>query len=135
MEEDTESTEEVDSVTEETPDYTTVRTIEDYEVDVSENEVNTEITLGEVLDEIFFDPALPPENRNDIPRSPQFFVPTPLPTVGGIDHSFHQQFIDSPEREGSFDQHRLRDEQDLVQGELLHHHEEEEEEDHEQLLL
>ena len=132
--EDFEDPEEVDYVTEESADYSVTETIEteDYSPDVRENEVNTEITLGEVLDEIFYDPALPQENRNDIPRSPQFFVPTPLPAQGQPilgnplqdDHAFHDQFIDSPEREGSFDEHRLRDEQDLSLAEMLHHHEE-----------
>ena len=59
--EDFEAPEEVDYITEE-PEYSTVETEQttaDYELDISENEVITEVTLGEVLDEIFSDPALP----------------------------------------------------------------------------
>ena len=150
---DFEDPEEVDYITEtEEPEFSTVEysTVEyttaetedytaDYELDISENEVITEVTLGQVLDEIFSDPELPHHNRNDVPRSPQFFVPTPIPTQqpqqteetfeipSRDEHSFHEEFIESPEAEGSFEEHRLRDEQDLSLAEMLLHHGEEEE--------
>ena len=89
--------------------------------DISDNEVVTQATIAEVLDEIFSDPSLPSDQRQDVPRSPQFFLPTPAPAtespapapaltfedaeqvapgqLGGLldedEHAFHHHFLSS----------------------------------------
>ena len=92
--------------------------------DITENEVVTEVTLVEVLDEVFSDPSLPSGPRQDVPRSPQFFIPTPIPTKEKLvdvpaltfenplddEHTFHQHFLQSAEGEVSLIEHMLRDE-------------------------
>ena len=103
--------------------------------DITENEVVTEVTLVEVLDEVFSDPSLPSGPRQDVPRSPQFFIPTPIPTKEQLvdvpaltfenplddEHTFHQHFLQSAEGEVSLIEHMLRDEQDIANEEALHH--------------
>ena len=62
----------------------------------------------------------------DVPRSPQFFVPTPIPSQQlenapalrfenplQDEHAFQSHFLDSAEGEASFLAHMRRDEQDL----------------------
>ena len=106
--------------------------------DVTENEVETQATLIEVLDEIFEDPSLPREEQHDVPRSPQFFVPTPIPAIpnqAGLtfethldeeEHAFHNHFLSSVEGEASLVGKMFRDEQDIQEQEALHHHEDHE---------
>jgi len=103
----------------------TLETVTEAFPDVTENEVETQATLIEVIDEIFEDPSLPREQHQDVPRSPQFFVPTPLPavpspekpaltfeTAAGLDedeHAFHNHFLSSVTGNGRTVGHALID--------------------------
>ena len=127
----------------------TLETVTEVALDVTENEVETQATLIEVLDEIFEDPSLPREEHQDVPRSPQLFVPTPIPTLTNPlienipaltfenpldedEHAFHKHFLSSVEGEASLVEKMFRDEQDIAEQEALHHHEEHEEGHHEE---
>ena len=115
----------------------TLETVTEAIPDVTENEVETQATLIEVLDEIFEDPSLPREEHHDVPRSPQFFVPTPIPAIPNQaaltfethldedEHAFHNHFLSSVEGEASLVGKMFRDEQDIQEQE--NHHEDHEE--------
>jgi len=117
----------------------TLETVTEAIPDVTENEVETQATLIEVLDEIFEDPSLPREEQHNVPRSPQFFVPTPIPAIPNQaaltfethldedEHAFHNHFLSSVEGEASLVGKMFRDEQDIQEQEALHHHEDHEE--------